>query len=208
MYPDQQQTRPEDYPVDYLNQIAPQSTRRSSGGPNFKLIMLLLGGALIIAMGLMLVGTLTSKPNVDQRLAARLSQTSGIVDESHDNIKSSQLRSLNSSLNIILANANRDIGGYLSSTGVDPKKLDASAAGPEQQEAAELKAKLEDARLNATFDRTYARELAYRLETINTYLKTAYDGATNSDYKALLANTSKDIGPIYEQIAKFNEDGS
>ena len=208
MYPDKQQTRPEDYPVDYLNQIAPQSTRRSSGGPNFKLIMLLLGGALIIAMGLMLVGTLTSKPNVDQRLAARLSQTSGIVDESHDNIKSSQLRSLNSSLNIILANANRDIGGYLSSTGVDPKKLDASAAGPERQEAAELKAKLEDARLNATFDRTYARELAYRLETINTYLKTAYDGATNSDYKTLLANTSKDIGPIYEQIAKFNEDGS
>src|SRR5690606_28956440 len=100
------------------------------------------GGALVIALAVMLIGTLSSRPNVDQKLSARLQQTSAIVEESHKNIKSSHLRSLNSNLNIMLSNANRDMNGYLQSKGINPKKLEASAAGPEQKEASELKSKL------------------------------------------------------------------
>jgi hypothetical protein len=205
MYPDEK-PKQYDYPVDYLNQIAPQTNKRSTG-PNLKLIVLILGLLAVLAVAFMLVASLSSKPNNDQRLAARLSQTATIIDESHKNIKSSHLRSLNSNLGIILTNTNRDLGAHLINSGIDPKKLSASATAPEATEAAEVKNKLETARLNAEFDRTYAREMAYRLETINSYLKIAYDNSSSAAYKDFLLEASKNIQPIYQQIADFNETG-
>lgn len=206
MYPDQQTPSGEQYPVNYLNQIAPEQPKKGLPKPNLKLATLILGGILIITLLAMLISTLTARPDIDRTISARLSQTTSIVDESHKKIKSGHLRSLNGSLKIMLTNANRDMAIFIKAKEDSSSKSSATSA--EQEEANRDKETLENARLNAEFDRVYAPLMAYRLETIKTHLQTAHENSSNTEYKEFLETTINNLDPIYEQLAQFNEDGS
>lgn len=190
------------YPIDYLNQIAPQAPKQ---GINNKLFFLLIGGGLLIAI---IVGVLalTSGNNGPtqkiQTLAARLTTLQSIAGDAQKNIKSGQLRTTNSTLNIFLTNANRDIIEPLSKNGVDIKKIDKSIQAKENGE--KLKAELEDARLNATFDRTYAREMSFQLETVAALMKDIYQNSNSKSLKEFLEATDTNLQPIKKQLADFN----
>ena len=68
----------------------------------------------------------------------------------------------------------------------------------------ELKKTLEDARLNAVFDRTYAREMAYQLDTIAALMGDIHESTKSKSLKEFLINTDKNLQPIKNQFTDFN----
>lgn len=194
------------YPIDYLNQIAPETPKQ---GMNNKLFFMLIGGGLLIAIivGILALTSGSSGPTQKmQTLAARMITLQTISSDAQKNIKSNQLRTTNSTLSLFLTNANRDIAEPLSKNGVDVKKIDKSIQTKEKGE--KLTAKLEDARLNATFDRIYASEMNYQLETTAALMKEIYTSTGSKSLKEFLEKTDDNLQPIKKQLADFNATNS
>lgn len=199
MYPNQQ---PQNYSVDYLNQIAPQAPKRGLD-PKFKLIAIILGIATIVTIALVIITSLGGSPKENlQQLAARLQTTETIATGAQANLKSSELRSLNGSLKILLTNTNRDIAEPLKLSGISVGKLDKSIVAKEN--GSKITDTLEDARLNATYDRTYAREMSYQLETVTLLMQQLYKDASSESLKTFLDTSYKNIQPIQKQFSELN----
>jgi hypothetical protein len=203
----QQQWQPEQpvMPVDYLNQIAPQSQKK----PFFSLSLpkILLFGGILVVLVLILVGIVNvfgggTKNNLEH-LSARLTATATVAETAQPNLKSSQLRSLNSTLRIYFTNTNRDITGPLSASGINAEKLNKSIVS--QESTTELAGRLDDARLNAVFDRTYAREMTYQLGNTLTLMNQIYSSTNNQQTKTFLEASYKDLSQIQKSFASYNE---
>ena len=197
MYPNQNQ-----YSIDYLNDIAPQARNT---GPDKKLLAIVVIG-VILAIGVGFSMLLGGEPNSKEKLqtlAARLQTLQDISDKAQKNIKSGPLRGTNGNLTIFLTNANTAIADPLLKNGIkNPKKLNKKIVLQENGE--ELSQKLEDARLNAVFDRTYAREMNYQLATVAALMKDIYTHSNSKSVKEFLVTTDNNLQPIKKQLAEFN----
>ena len=190
------------YSIDYLNQIAPQQKKP---GMSNKLFLMIAGGALLLAIivGIFaLSGGANGSTQKMQTLAARLTTLQTISDKAQKNIKSNELRSSNSSLTIFLTNANHDIATPFSKNGVDVKKIDKTITTKEAGTA--LTKTLDDARLNAVYDRTYAREMGYQLDTVAALMKDIYTNTKSKSLKDFLVATDNNLLPIKNQFKEFS----
>jgi len=190
------------YPIDYLNQIAPEQPKASMGN---KLFFILIGGGLLVAIivGILALTSGNNGPTQKmQTLSARLTTLQKVSSDSQKTIKNGTLRSTNGTLTILLTNANRDIAEPLSKNGVDVKKIDKSIQTKE--DGAKLTEQLEEARLNAIFDRVYAREMSYQLETVAALMKQIYNSTGSKSLKTYLEATDANLQPVMQQLADFN----
>ena len=199
MQPDQNE-----YPIDYLNQIAPEQKKPGLGNKAFFMIIG-IGVFLAAVVGVLMLlssGGGASSSEKLQTLSARMQTLQKISDTSEKSIKSSKLRTTNSTLNLFLTNANHDIEDPLLKNGVKPSALDKKIVGKEN--GAEMIATLEDARLNATFDRIYAREMSFQLNTLASLMKEIYTTTKSKSLKEFLVTTDNNMKPIRTQLAEFN----
>lgn len=197
MYPNQNQ-----YSIDYLNQIAPATKKP---GPNKRTIAIIGGliAVVLVVISFIVISQINAGPTEDmQRLAARLKTLQTITTDAQDNIKSSQLRSTNSSLSIILANINRNIVTPLANNNINVDKLDKTIVASE--DGSKLTAKLEDARLNAVYDGTYAREMNYQLATTVALMSKIYNSTSSKSMKDFLETTNQNLQPLKAQFEAFN----
>ncbi|HET8884477.1 MAG TPA: hypothetical protein VFM68_03325 [Candidatus Saccharimonadales bacterium] len=189
------------YPIDYLNQIAPQQKR--PGASNKLLVVVAVVGVIMAFVVGLMMALGGSGPKEDmQRLAARMQSLQTISEESQENIKSSALRGINSNLNIFLSSAHHGIAEPLSNNGLDIAKIDKTIAAEEN--GAELKATLEDARLNAVYDNTYAREMSFQLATITALMEQIYETTDSASMQEFLVHTDENLQPIKKQLDEFN----
>lgn len=164
----------------------------------------MIGGALVVLVIILavIVGNITgAKRDPLEHLSARLTATQTVVAAAQPNLKSSELRSLNSNLNLYMTNTNRDITAPLTSAGINVKKLSKSIVASES--TTDLSARLEDARLNAVFDRTYSREMAYQLGTLMTLMNQIYKSTNNAQLKTFLESAYTNLKPTQESFANF-----
>ena len=203
MYPNQ--PTPPQLPTDYLNQIAPQAPKKQIFKLGIKQI-LVVGAALIvliIVLSVVVNAVNGSKSGPLEHLAARLSATQTIVTAAQSNLKSSELRSVNSNLNLYLTNTNRDIAAPLLAQGVNVTKLDTNIVTAESTAA--LAARLEDARLNAVYDSHYATEMTYQLSTLLTLMSQIYSSTSNVQLKAFVKSAYDNLKPTEESFSKFSQ---
>lgn len=194
--------QPPQYSIDYLNQIAPPPPKT---GPSRAVAMILLGlgVAALIVICMVVFSSLKAGPTNDlQHLAAHLASLKTVTTTAQQTIQSSQLRSDNSNLAIVLSNASRDIEKPLTSEGLDAKNLDKSIVASESSD--KLTATLENARLNAVYDETYAREITYELATINILMAKIYNETSNSVLKSYLSTTDKNLRLVQQQFTAFS----
>lgn len=159
---------------------------------------------LFTIIAIAIVATTSSSIKPSQRLAARLQVTAEIVSDSQATIKDNNLRVLNSNLNLLLTNINRDIASPLASNGINVEKLDEKIIAAESGD--DLTQVLEDARLNAVFDRTYSREMSYRLETILALIDEVDNSTRNVQLKNVLSSAKTNLEPVQQQFSEFNAD--
>lgn len=193
----------------YLDQIAPQPVKRSVV-QSLKPIHMILGGVVLILIILLVVSLISSSAGAPKRtieqLAARLQTTKKIADDATTVLKSSELRTLNSNLKIYLTNTNRDFTAPLATLGINTDKLASSATASES--ATDMIARLEDARLNGVYDRTYAREMTYQLDTTLTLMRQAFNSTKSVSIQTVLAGAYDNLTPIKEKFSEFNSSQS
>lgn len=190
--------------LDYLNEIAPSSTKKPLFEMNLKTIIIGAVGAIILIIIISAIaGSLGGgKKEPWQRLSARLTATYAVVDKAGVNIKNSQLRSLNGNVKIFITNTQRDLGPTLARLEVDTKKIPASITTSENGTG--MDTRLEDGRLNAKYDSTYVREMTYQLSRILSLLKQLYTSSGNATTKEFLQTTYNSLEPTYKAISEFS----
>lgn len=210
MYPEQPPVAPQPpaQSPDYLNQIAPeaQKTLPFKFGPKLLIIIGAILVVLIIIISITVTIIVGSQRQPLQQLAARLATTETIANDAQPNLKSSQLRSLNSNLKIYLTNTNRDISQPLLSGGVNTAKLPESIL--KKESGGTISATLEDARLNAVFDRTYAREMTHVLGSTLALMKQIRSSTSSTELRTFLDSALTDLTLIHESFSSFDAAGN
>lgn len=188
----------------YLDEIAPQAPKRSFVLNKTRLIVLISILALVVIIILsVVVGQINaSRTEPWERLSARLTATNAVVTSSAGKIKNSSLRSTNSNLKISLTNTQRDLATPLATIGIDTAKLSPSITSSESNVT--MLARLEDARLNAKYDSTYAREMSYQLSKLLTLLQQLYSSSSNLDNKKFLQTTYENFEPVQKSLSEFS----
>lgn len=217
MYPEQPkqpqyqppQLSPNPVPMDYLDQIAAPQKQR---GMNPKLFWgIIIGGILlaIAALVLMLAGGGSSGKQIStERLGLRLEHLQKTSKDAQKNINSTELRALNSRLTTQLTNINRDIAAPLAAADIKLKNADKKTVAEEKKNAETLASKLEDARLNDTFDRNYAREMSYQMETSAILMQTLYKSSKSKSLKEFLTTSYDDFSALQKEFAAYSAKSS
>ena len=191
-----------DYSIDYLNQIAPQAPKKMGFSRMQYILIAVVGLVVVLTIIFGVVIASSNSTNPENQLAARLIGTEKIVGDAQTQLKSSQLRTLNSNLKIYLTNTNRDIAAPLLKSGVNVAKLDKTVLASEA--GADITTRLENARLNAVYDRTYAREISYQLGTIVALMRQVNTSTHSVSLKTFLNDAYKNLEPTQKQFAEFN----
>lgn len=159
-----------------------------------------------MAAGLVLLMALNSGgPSPTQRLTNfiyRVNALQALAKESPENITDSKLLSNNAQMSTILAGISQEGTQQVIATGKKelPKEPKNS---PIAAEYAEINTRLDEARLNVIFDRTYAREVAYQLRTLRSELITLQKSAKSS-LKEYLQTADQNLEPLEKQFADFD----
>lgn len=186
----------------YLDQIAPKATPSNFFKQKPILFGLIALVAIILLFIFVLIIGLANKPTSTKRLAAKLVNTQQVSQSATANIKSTSLRAINSNLNIILTNTIRDASPVLAKEGLKIEKLDKNTLSLEPN--AEMLSRLEDARLNAIYDRTYAREMAYQLETLTSLMTDVKESTGKKDLGDFLTTAINNLSPLQKQLENFD----
>lgn len=189
------------YSIDYLNQIAPQHHRPTPTWQRFVIPGLLVAIVLFLLMWVFSLIHGSNSVSLSS-VATQIQSLQPIVDKSEPTIKDNQLRVTNSTLSLYLINASRDITIALKNEGVDITKLKPSPT--EAASYAALSQRLDDARLNAVFDRTYAREMSYQLTTLLIQMKEIEQNASPST-RQFLETTVTNLTAPQQQFASYTD---
>ena len=201
MYPnDNKQTNP----VDYLNQIAPHAPKKSLFLNKKPLLIASIVGAVIVVLIIIMavVNIISSEINPTERLAARLVNTSTVAEGATAKLKNSQLKATNSNLKIYLTNTIRDFTPILASANIKIAKIGKNVLAAESVD--KMLKTLEDARLNAIYDRIYAIEMSHQLDTILILMNQLGNNTSKKDFKSFLENARPSLVAIKKQFADFN----
>jgi predicted transcriptional regulator len=166
----------------------------------------LIGGLLLLAIITVIGISSASGGNSTTSLtsvATTLDRLKTVTADAQENIQNSDLRTLNSSLDLSLTNINRDLSEPLKAKKINLKDKKNAAVRDVTDEFTELDTRLEDARLNAVFDRTYAREMAYTLKKLRSDM-TALSKRSPKDVRESLQTADKNLGPLVDGFSSFN----
>lgn len=191
-------------PLDYLNQISPQTPKSSPFKLNMKTVII---GAIILIILVCIIAAVASSASGGrktpwQQLSARLTATQAVATDATTKLKSSELRSLNSDIKLYLTNTQRDLAIPLGKMSVDPAKIPPAIVAKENGTG--ITERLENARLNAKFDSTYAREMSYQLATIMALYQKLFNQSSGADTKTFLSNAFNDVKAKQESLAAFS----
>lgn len=203
MQPNDSNQQPQ-VPHDYLNQISSPAPVKTM---NPFILWGLIGGLLLLAVIVLIaVSSARGGPSGASlaAVAAKLTNLQTVAEGARDNIQSSDLRTLNSNLVLSLTNTNRDLAAPLKSEGIDLKDKKDKAVQAATKESEELTKRLEDARLNAVYDRTYAREMLYALKTLRSDMTILYKQSRSTELKKTLDTTDNNLKPVIEGLGSFN----
>lgn len=191
-------------PLDYLNQIAPQAPKKPVFSLNLRTVI--LGAVAILILIIIIANIAAAVVNAQktpwQQLSARLTATAAVVDSSSGKIKNSQLRSLNSDLKLYITNTQRDLAAPLEQLDINTERLPSSVVNQESNTA--MLERLEDGRLNAKYDSTYAREMSYQLANTLALLQQLYNSNVGPVTKQFLEDAYNNLLPTYTAISDFS----
>lgn len=200
MYPNQ-----EEYPIDYLNNIAAPAKKPGLD----KKFLFMVGGGLLAAIILVIIlisaGSSggASSSNL-QTLSVRLETLSAVTKTAQKVIRSNTLRTTNANLMVFLTNATTDLKAPLTSAGITHDKIDKTILS--KNDGTQLKKTLEDARLNITaYDRTYASEMSHELGTLHALMQNIYQSTNSKSMKDVLVKADDNLTSVLKQVDSFDD---
>lgn len=203
----------------YLEQISSEARPLKSSKKLFGLnispkMLKIIIGALIATIAIFIFGSIISSNNnnnterdyLDQ-IYLRTDNLMGVIDDYNKLVKSSELRSMGTSLNAVLAEINYRVTTYLK------EELGLSSVGKPEKETIlteetelteELEQNLENGRLNGILDRTYAREFTYQIGMLIVLEMETSSHTKNEDLKSYLESSEVNLDKLYDQFNSFS----
>lgn len=200
--------QPNQTPIDYLNQIAPTPQKRLTSqlsGPRLWVLLGVVAVVLVIIASIIASSIAASQRAPLEQLAARLKATSTIVNNAQANIKSSSLSATNSGLNLNLEQANTSLAKLLVGYKINTANLTSAQAKQEKVNADAMSATLDDARLNAVFDRTYATQMSYQLSISMSLMQNIYKSSGDNVLKKFLSDTYNNLKSARDAFSNYHE---
>lgn len=194
----------QDMSIDYLNQIAPPLKQSRKPGKLLLIIFILLGLLVVVGIvAIVLSGGRTSTPVKASQLSARMDMLAKLSREQHRYLRDNDLRATNTAYTLFLANAVTDLKAPLAAAGLEKETTKSITAG-EKTYSAELGTKFEDARLNVMLDDTYARQMTYELEVVQTMMRSIYNATDSQDLRSYLESADNNLVPIAKEFSEFS----
>ena len=206
MYPNQQLPTPNQTPpqATYLDQIAaPQAANTIKPWQLWSFI----GGVLLLVIILVVALMNAGGPSVGTRLSNfvyRVNALNDIADTNEENVQNSQLVADNAQMESILTGISQQSTDALASSGIS-KLSDTPKDSPITAEFGKLSNELDDARLNAVFDRTYAREVAYQLATLRAEIAAMLAHTNSESVTTYLKTSDGNLKPLEKEFSDFND---
>ncbi|EDK72867.1 hypothetical protein TM7_0438 [candidate division TM7 genomosp. GTL1] len=163
-----------------------------------KTLMIAGVGVVIVILAFVLI-SFTSSGGISpqlQRLSARLSILQTMVDESKKSVTDAKLSKLNSDLSILTTGSIARLQAPMKAAGLDKVGDDIKAA---EADTATLKT-LEEAKLTGIFDRTYARIIKNKIDTILALMNEIHSKTKNTALREALASVYQDFSTIRKQL--------
>lgn len=201
---------------DYLNQIAASS--RPYKPPKKGLAGILTskyfkwGGIALIALtvivifGSMLGGGKSTVLDKCIDLKLHLDATTGVIDTYQPNVKSSQLRSLSSSMKGLFTNVSSQLNTYMvQALGYDEKEVKETVIEEVVLARDELLNDLFEAKINGFLDRVYAHKMTLEIYNVISQEKGVIDATEDANLKSYLASSIDSLNNLYTQFNDFSE---
>lgn len=207
--PNQQPQNP--YTIDYLNQIAPKHKQ-----PLFDKTMMIIFGVLAFAIvafvGMMVFSSARGDSNSETLLRAyfKVQKTNELATKYQGRLQNSDLRAINSGLATTLSSDETKLKTLLDSSKIEIPKAEKNKTPPKiisqvDGDIAELDKTLDDAFLNAVLDRTYAREMSYNLDVINSLLKRVESSTRSESSKTTVGEIIKSLDISSGQFREYSQ---
>jgi hypothetical protein len=199
--------------LEYLAQIAAKPAAQSASTKlldhrMIKLIAIAIIAIITIIVLASLLGSATGKSKtLTEQLYLRLtnlSADSGPITAYGSNVKSSELRSLATSLKSTLTNTTRELTALLPDLSIDPTKIDEKTTATEADYLATLITDLSNAKLNGILDRIYAKDIALQISDLLFLESSLLEKTTDEALIALVEQSATDLGNLHTKFINFS----
>ena len=174
-------------------------------------ILLILGGVAILAIIIIIVGMLsgsgTSGVDLVSKINVRSDNLIATINTYNQQVKSSELRSIASSLSSVLTETSSKTSELLNSV-YNQKKVSDSITKKETTYIEEVDADLEAARLNGLLDRNFARQLTLQTGLLLSIESECLSKTKNNDVKNVVSNSYANLATIYETLSNYSDSTS
>lgn len=198
----------------YLDQIStPTSLKKTknSNGSFLKQIFIALGIAVGLFALIAIFGGIISANRVSEKdsaiaLKLRSDNIQTVITDYNTSIKSSDLRSTNTSLSGILSDVSSTLETYITSTlSVKQKEYTKKVVDKEASALEELKNELFEAKINGLLDRTFARKMIYETQNLINYENTLKKATRNESLKSYLSSSVNSLMVLHDTFSDFSE---
>ena len=192
--------------VEYLNSIASQPQVKTIN----PFVLWGLIAAALIAVIIIVITAASGGNNPTKQLTQVGASTANLkllTEAANNDIQSSELRSINSSLTLTLTNTNRDLAEHLKKQKINIKNTKKNkTVAVVTANFDSVNQRLEDARLNGLYDRTYVREMTYLLKTLHADMEELYNSSKSKSLKTTLETNDNNLAPLLESLEAFKAD--
>ena len=200
--------------IDYLNQIAKdnRTAKKVSVGkfpiePKWLKIIGagVLGVILIMVIGGLLSGLGHEERDLIDQIYARTTNLNQSISEYGPKVKSSELRSMGSSLSNVLTETNSKISALLASEygadGTDPR--DEATTSSEAEYIAEVNTNLNYGWLNGMMDRYFVMEMTREIALLMSLETEASEKTSSEPVKSVLVNSWNNLNQLETQFSSY-----
>lgn len=179
-------------PVHAPQKLPPQ---RSALSGKLIAIIVVLVVAVLAGVGLMIANQDSSGP-LSQRLVLRMEALDDILKDGKKNVSSDKLKKITAEASILLAGDMAAIETKLPSK--KPKLSKSITAAEDSKPSIE---RLKNAKINATYDSSYASELTAKVEATRALVRELYNETRSKSFKEILNTTHLHLAQIEKDLA-------
>lgn len=204
---------------EYLEQISTQTRQaKKTATKSFfgldispKLLAFIIGG-VVAAILIIIIGSIAgsgsnnSERDLTDRIYQRANNLSTVISDFNKRIKSSELRSMSTSLNAVLTETTYSLTTILENDfGSDnaDKPAKEEIATEEEKRMEILSNDLETGRLKGQLDRVYASDFAYEIAMLLSLESEASAKTDKDSLRSALKTSSDNLEKLYEQFNSF-----
>ncbi len=202
---------------EYLDQISSNNrqVKQNSGFLGFNIsprLAKIVIGAFIAAILIIIIGSIvglsgnsSSEKDYLGRIYLRTNNLMDAIATYNKSVKSSELRSMGTSLNAVLAETSYSVSSILDSEyDVSPSKAVSDRITEEEEaDKTALNDSLEDARISGRLDRVFAHNFTYAISMLSNLEADAIKKAKKDSTATTLSSSKANLDQLYTQFDEF-----